>query len=82
MEGVGRGRGAVIPAWLQQQQQQQLQQQQHNGIGHSTEASSSGQPGETHLSERYGDALCELDEAAQRALMQQQEEEVRQAALR
>ncbi|GLC37825.1 hypothetical protein PLESTB_001480500 [Pleodorina starrii] len=81
MEGVGRGRGAVIPAWLQQQQQQQLQLQ-HNGIGHDAAASASGQPTDAQLSERYGDALGGLDEASQRALMQQQEEEVRQAALR
>ncbi|GIL47036.1 hypothetical protein Vafri_3871 [Volvox africanus] len=83
MEGIGRGRGAVIPAWLQQQQQQQqLQQQQQNGIGHNAEASGFGQPSDAQLSERYGDALVGLDDAAQRALMEQQEEEVRQAAFR
>ncbi|GFR43964.1 hypothetical protein Agub_g5107 [Astrephomene gubernaculifera] len=77
MDGVGRGRGAVIPAWLQHQQQQQ-----QAGPGHDANHAAVPEPTDAQLSARYGDALGSLDEEGQRALMEQQEQEVRQAAMR
>ncbi len=73
MEGVGRGRGATLPAWLAQQQQQQ------QGPGHAHGDAQAAGPSDAQLEQRYGDALSGVDEGVQRSLMEQQEQEVREA---
>lgn len=65
--GVGRGRGAVVPAWLAQQQQQHA-----HAPGHGSEH---GGPEPADLQTK----LSDLDEDSQRQLLGEQEEAAREA---